>query len=350
LKILLDPQIFLQLIRANNKYSRQQTALGLALLFILMIIGAGIFLTQFDYNPSVLPHESFLPAASKETDASPSPPAESIVQLPPGMVPLSSPENFNTQTLSDKINGKAELYLSAGFVSLASQRFNDKDGSNLWVETYIYNMGDGHNAFSVFSAQRREGAASLDLATNAYRTQNALFLVHGPFYLEIIASEATDNAFKSIRTLAENFIRNTRTKTEAIVEKDLFPAGGMLANSIALISADAFGFDRLDKIYTAEYEIGENSLMAFLSRRQGSLEAQQLASAYQNFLETFGGQNLDTKLPIENAQLVEILETYEVIFSCGPYIAGVREAGNKEAAINLAVKLYEIIKEVVGES
>jgi hypothetical protein len=333
------------LIRKNNKYSRQQTALSLALLFILILIGTGIFLTQFKYNPSVLSHDSSLPAARKETDSSPSPPAKSIIQLPPGMVPLTPPENFNAQTLSDKINGKAELYLSADFVSLASQRFKDKDGSNLWIETYIYNMGSGQNAFSVFSAQRREGAASLDLAPNAYRTQNALFLVHGPFYLEIIASEATDHAFKPMRTLAENFIRNTRTKTEAIAEKDLFPADGLLANSIALISTDAFGFDRLDKIYTAEYELEAYSMMAFLSRRQGSLEAQQLASAYQNFLETFGGQNLDANVPIKNAQLLEILETYEVIFSCGPYIAGVREAGNKEQAINLALQLYEKLKD-----
>ncbi len=50
------------------------------------------------------------------------------------------------------------------------------------------------------------------------------------------------------------------------------------------------------------------------------------------------------------AQLVEILETYEVIFSCGPFIAGVREAGSKEQAVNLALQLYEKLREVVGES
>jgi hypothetical protein len=44
------------------------------------------------------------------------------------------------------------------------------------------------------------------------------------------------------------------------------------------------------------------------------------------------------------------LETYEVIFSCGPFIAGVREAEDKEQAMNLALQLYEKLREVVGES
>ncbi len=147
------------MIRDSQKHSRQQTLNSLAILIILTAIGGGIFLTQFDFNPSVLPKDFFWRPGGKTRILFISH-AQSIIPLPPGMVPLTSPEIFDPQTLSDKINGKAELYLSAGFVGLASQRFKDKAGSNLWMEAYIYDMGNGQNAFSVFSAQRREGAAS----------------------------------------------------------------------------------------------------------------------------------------------------------------------------------------------
>ena len=332
------------MIRENKKYSRQQTSSSLAVLFILLVIGTGIFLAQFNYNPSILQEDLFSPPTATDKDSSLTTLTESIIPLPPSMVPLTLAESFDAQNLSDKINGKAELYLSAGFISLNSQRYKDKKGSNLWVEAYIYDMDNGQNAFSVFSAQRREGAAALDLTRYAYRTSNALFLVHGRFYIEIIASEATDRAFNSVKLLAENFIGNTATQTVTIPEKDLFPVPGLVADSISLISTDAFGFDRLNQIYTAEYEYEENQMMAFLSRRQETREAQDLASAYQKFLETFGGQNLGTDLPITDAKLMEILETYEIVFSCGPYIAGVREADNKELAINLAVHLYDKLK------
>ena len=332
------------MIRKNKKYSRQQTFSSLAILFILMVIGTGIFLAQFDYNPAVLQKDLFLPPIAKDKDFALTTLAESIIALPPGLVLLTLPESFDAQDLSDKINGKAELYLSAGFVGLNSQRFKDKNDANLWIEAYIYDMGNGQNAFAVFSAQRREGAATLDLTPYAYRTQNALFLVHGSFYIEIIASEATDRAFNPMKLLAENFVRNTAAQTVTIQEKDLFPVQGLVADSIALISTDAFGFDRLNQIYTAEYELGQERLMAFLSRRQETRAAQDLAVAYQKFLETFGGQNIDANLPIKNAKLVEILETYEVVFSCGPFMAGVREAASKEQAISLAQRLYEKLK------
>jgi len=337
-------------IRQTKKYSRQQTASSLAILFILVVTGTGIFWAQFNYNPAVLQTDLFLSPTTKYQNASQTALTKSIIPLPPGMVPLTLPESFDAQNLSDKINGKAELYLSAGFVGLNSQRFKDKKAASLWIEAYLYDMGNGQNAFSVFSAQRREGAAALDLTPDAYRTQNALFLVHGSFYIEIIASEATDRAFNPMKLLAENFIHNTAAQTVTIPEKDLFPVQGLVADSISLISADAFGFDRLNQIYTAEYEIQEKRMMAFLSRRPATLEAQELASAYHNFLKTFGGQNIDANLPIKDAKLLEIMETYEVIFSYGPFIAGVREAEDKEQATNLALQLYEKLKEMVDES
>jgi hypothetical protein len=332
-------------ISENRKHSRQQTISSLAILFMLMVIGTGIFLAQFNYNPSVLQNSSFSPTASNDGAASHAALTESIIPFPPGIIPLSPPETFDAQTLSDKINGKAELYLSAGFVSLNSQRFKDNKGSGFWVEAYVYDMDKGQNAFSVFSAQRRQGAAPLELTPHAYRTQNALYLVHGSYYIEIIASESSDRAYAPMKLLAENFIGNTAAQTVTIDEQNLFPSQGLVPDSISLISADAFGFDRLDQIYIAEYEIEDNQLMAYLSRRQKDREAQELASAYQNFLTEFGGQNLDADLPIKDARLVEILDTYEVIFSHGPFIAGVREADNKEQAINLAVRLFEKLKD-----
>ena len=335
----------LTVISENRKHSRQQTISSLAILFMLMVIATGIFLAQFNFNPSVLQNSSFSPTASNDGASSNAALTESIIPLPPGIIPLSPPETFDPRTLSDKINGKAELYLSAGFVSLSSQRFKDKNGSDFWVEAYVYDMDKGQNAFSVFSAQRRQGAITLELTPHAYRTQNALFLVHGSYYIEIIASESSDRVHDLMILLAENFIDNTAAQTVTIAEQDLFPSQGLVPDSISLISADAFGFDRLDQIYIAEYEIEDSQLMAYLSRRQKDRDARELASAYRNFLTEFGGQNLDADLPIKDAGLVEIMETYEVIFSHGPYIAGVREADNKEQAINLAVRLFEKLKD-----
>ncbi|MBW2706575.1 MAG: hypothetical protein JRD84_09745, partial [Deltaproteobacteria bacterium] len=215
--------------------------------------------------------------------------------------------------------------------------------SDLWIEAFVYDMGSGRNAFAVFSAQRRENAESLDFTQYAYRSPNAVFLIHGQYYIELIASQASGEMIQAMELLAVAFMRNTQTETITIAEQDLFPKQNLIADSIALIAADAFGYEQLDQIYTAEYRLNEEPIMAYLSRRQAPHAAQELAASYGKFLLNFGAQKIAQQLPIKKAQMIEILDTYEVIFTHGPFLAGVREAASKEQAEDLAIRLYHQI-------
>jgi hypothetical protein len=320
----------------------------MVILSILVLIAAGIVITQSRYNPAILVIGELSPAAGMAGQSSPPAAIEAFVPLPPDLKPLTAPEIFDAGNLSDKINGKAELYLSAGFIGLTSQRFKDEVTPELWIESYVYNMGTGRNAFAVFSAQRREGAASLGLAQYAYRSSNAVFLVHGQYYLELIASQASSKMIQSMETLAGTFVDNTQTETVVIAEQDLFPPNNLVADSISLIATDAFGFEQLNQVYAAEYRLDSDTFMAYISQRRSPLDAEKLASAYGKFLTQFGGQKLDQPLPIENAFMIEILDTYEIIFYYGPYLAGVREAPIPNQALQLAILLSNKLKEVNG--
>jgi len=306
-------------------------------------------MAQYRYNPAVLQKNTLLPTADKTRLSSPPSADKSFLPLPQGLVPLTAGEIFEANNLSDKINGKAELYLSAGFARLVSQRFKDERASDRWIEAFVYDMTNNHNAFSVFSAQRREDGVPLDVTPHSYQTSNALFFVHGSYYVEIIASEASERVVSPMKQLAEIFIRNTGSKTAVINEMELFPQQDLVANSIALISSDAFGYEGFDKVYTAEYELDGSGLMAYLSHRQTGHDAEKLAVSYRNFLVNFGGQAIETQLPIRDAQLVEILDTYEIIFFYGAYMAGVREAATIDQAKKMALRLYDRIKEVSGD-
>jgi hypothetical protein len=336
--------------KSGDSSKTHQTVVCLIILFSLAFIAAGIILVQFRYNPAVLNKNTLLTKVDNDNMSAPLSANESFIPLPQGLVPFTAAETFDAHNLSDKIDGKAELYLSAGFNRLTSQRFKTTDNSDLWIEVYVYDMGNGKNAFSVFSAQRREDAQALDFGQYSYRTPNALFLVHGQFYVELIASEASGRGLQPMNSLARSFLSNTRTESAAIDEMQLFPSQNLVPDSISLISSDAFGYENLDKVYTAEYKSSEGNQMAFLSRRKSSGEAEKLAADYRNFLTTFGGQNLEISLPIKNSQMVEILETYEIIFSCGPFLAGVREAVDKEQAKILATRLYDELRKVTPES
>ncbi len=338
------------MIQENKNNSRRQTLLSMVILCILVVIGVGIWITQSRFNPGVLQKNAFLPAPNKNKPSSQLSPNVYFVPLPEGMQPLTPTEIFDGRNLSDKIDGKAELYLSAGFTRLVSQRFKDEREDDLWMEVYVFHMGSSQNAFSVFSAQRREGAESLGLAQHAYSTPNALFLTHGRYYVEIIASKASEQVLEPVRMMAETFVRNTPAEAATLNETELFPKQELVKNSIVLISSNAFGFDGFDKIYTAEYEFGKNRLTAYLSHRKTPVEAKKMASAYAQFLLAYGGQNMEEKLPIKDARLIKILDTFEIVFSHDSYLAGTREAATMDQAKTLAVRLYQQIKEGHNES
>ena len=333
------------MIREKKNSGPRQTSLSVVILSVLFLIGAGVFVVQFNFNPAILQGDAFLPA--KEMDTASSPPSlnESFAPLPDGITPLTPVEIFEPGTLSDKINGKAELYLSAGFIRLTSQRFTVEHAAGLWIEAFVYDMGDNQNGFSVFSSQRREDAESLELTRHAYGTQNALFLLQDRYYVELIASESSEQAASPLKMMAETFIRNTPAEAATVSETDLFPKEDLVTDSVALIASDAFGYEGFDKIYTAEYSFGDVWLIAYYSHRQTSEEAEALAAAYTEFLVTFGGKAVETNVRVDSVRLIEILDTYEIIFSHGPYLAGVRDAATIEEAEKLAIKLYNRIKE-----
>jgi hypothetical protein len=331
--------------KIKAKAAQKQTLLSLIILGILAILAGSVYLAQFNFNTAVQQMAPVLSADDKNQIAPQASVEKSLISTPPGQAPLSPAETFDAATLSDKINGKAELYLSAGFSRLHSQRFKDESNGDVWMEVFVYDMQTAQNAFSVFSAQRRDDAQTLDFAQYAYQTPNALFFVHGPFYVEIVASDISETIIEPMIAFAEDFIANHPIQSEAIGEKELFPAEGLIQTSISLVSSDAFGYERFNQIFTATYKLHGSELMAYYSRRKTSGEAEALASSYRDFLIAFGGKKVESDLAIKTAKMVHILDTYEIVFSHGPYLAGVREAVDQMPAQELAMNLFNRIKE-----
>lgn len=302
------------------------------ILILLSAIAAGIFSAQFRDNPV-----NRVPNASSPT---PSQSLSAIISVPDTLIPLTSSEEFDPASLSDKIDGKAELYLSAGFRQLRCQRFSEKGNPGSWLEAFIYEMQTPSGAFSVFSTQRREGSQPLDIAPQSYRTSNAVYLSHGAYYLEIIAASQSEKLSEAMPAILGNFIKEHPVEKAASDESAFFPKPGLLAGSITLIAADVFGYDALNHVFTARYKVDNIELTAFLSRRSSPDEARQLADGYYRFLMNFGGKDAG----IRDAKTVEIMDNYNVIFSKGNILAGVHESPDKDAAEKLAAMLAEEIQ------
>jgi hypothetical protein len=328
-----------------HKAGKGETWLSVGVLVVLLAIGSGIWWQQYRLSPAVI---AFRPAV-QVSGTSAAHRAGLIDTLPPGLIPLTPVERFNPETLYEKIDGQAELYLSAGFVGLACQRFRGSDDADFWLEAFVYDMGNDLNAFAVFSSQRREDALPVEGLPTAYRTENALFVAHGPYYIEIIASVPSELAVETMHAIAVNLTAGRPAARPTGMGLEWFPPAALEPQSLAVIPADAFGLERFDRVMTVRYVLDGNAVTAFVSKRDTPQDARTLADAFQSLLLKYGGRALDPGPGLAEARMVEIMDTFDVVFTIGPFVAGVHEAQDRSTAEDLARRMVQTLKGVVRE-
>jgi hypothetical protein len=338
-------------------HNRIENLISIAVLLLLVTTAVLIFMKQFRYDPSIFP-SGMMPSDSSEkpslknnsrspvSDATVSSDASVIpVISAAGMVPMSPSESFNKDNLSEKINGKAELYLSAGFRNLVCQRLKKQDDPDLWFEVFIYDMGNIENAFAVYSVQKRDGLIPLEISEYSYKTENALFFVSGLHYVEITSSKVSAFLMNSMLSFSNNFIRKTGAGKIRIPDTELFPKENLDENSIILFPSNAFSFDLLNMVFAADYKTEKGRIKAFLSRRKNKAEADEIAKSYSDFLSSLGGREIKPDPDSGNMRIIEIMDAYEMIFTNGPFLAGIHSADDlkkaKELAMALDIKLGE---------
>lgn len=335
------------MVRGKRPPSRRETTVSWVIMGTLAVIAMGIFVRQSHYDPTL-----FVPRALEAQTPGEGVPGSLTSSDFSGFVPeplsvLSPLEAFGPETLSDKIDGKAELYLAAGFLDLRCQRFGRPIDPQSWMEVFVYDMGTQYQAFAVYSSQKREEATPLDLTPFSYKAKNALFWVHGKYYVEIIASVPSEGLMESMVAFGKNFVKKTSVEAHDLEELALFPMDHLEEGSIALLISNAFGFSGLKNCFTARYYVDGEQMLAFLSRKEGPEGAQRVVRAYQAFLLENGGTAVPLSTDLTSGALVEILDTFELIFRHGPYVAGVHEAPTRKAAEKLASMLNGHLVEAI---
>jgi hypothetical protein len=269
--------------------------------------------------------------------------------VPSGFKKLSEAETYVPENLYEKIDGKAPLYIESGFIKLFTQRFVNQGDDNQWFELFVYDMAAVRNAFSVYSVQKRADVEALPAMQFGYRTGNALYFVHGRYYVELVGSLESSSLSGAMAELAEKLAARVDVgEVEKIPELTLFPQENLVPGSAKLYLSNALGFDKLSDTFLCRYEMGEETVSAFLSRRQSPKDARTTAESYYNFLIENGAvvkPTSDATLKTVNGRVLDFYGTTEIIFSTGPFIAGIHEAKNQQPAEKLAARLINRLSE-----
>ena len=331
----------------SNERGRTERWVGFIILLCLAGIAAGVYHKQFSFNPAVLVATAAAPVLAAIKPVAPAP-NDSLPTLPPELSALSAPETFTADNLYDKVDGKADLYLTAGFVGLQCQRLALKATNDVWMEWFVYDMGTLPQAFSVFSLQRRAEAQTLDLTPFAYQTQNSLYFVSGRFYIEAITAMPTEPMMAAMRAMARQFVTAHPPGAAEIPELKLFPPEYLEAGSQGLQIVDAFGFDQFTNVFTAKYRVPNGATnaeaLAFLELTKTPAAAAALRDAYRSFLLANGGKEIEFQDAASIGKPIEFMGNFEIIFSQDNALAGVHAAPDAAAAAKVARQLADSLR------
>jgi hypothetical protein len=257
---------------------------------------------------------------------------------------MSPMETFGPDDLYKKIDGRAELYLTAGVVGMRCQRLAERAQADSWMEVFVYDMGAPDNAFTVFSKQRRPGVQ--ELSELAYQTANSLHFAHGKYYVEIVAGAPSESIRQAMGDWRERFTAYVQGGSGTIAQDiALFPTGHLRPGSISRSGEDDFGIEGFEGVLLAVYTVGGVDVTAFLSRRESAAEAAKLAEAYADTYRPFGGQVAPTGAEIPGGSLITVLDTTKIVFARGRFVAGVHESPSRPAAEKVAALLDRKLSE-----
>ncbi|HBG26319.1 MAG: hypothetical protein A2Y10_01840 [Planctomycetes bacterium GWF2_41_51] len=301
--------------------SRKQSLISYSIIILLFFIAVAVGIKQQHYG-----------SASDDTVLKDSLFGDKF--LPAGDI-----EHYMPANLYEKINGKADLYLDNGFVSLQSRRFADKSASDKWAEVYIYDMANNENAFAIYSVQKRSESTPLDSVQFGYSTSDAFYAAASQYYIEVALSADDTDLFNSTMTAVKNLISTISTGKTEIPFLNLFPKENLNIETFKFISADAFGSD-LKNIFAAEYTINGNNVTAYLTKDPKG----EAYKNYHRFLVDNGGTELQLDIKQAECKAVELFGTTDIIFKSGDYFAGVRGSAPINDLKQITLNLIENLK------
>lgn len=336
----------------RKRASRRERWTAWGVLTALAAIVVWLGLAQSRLNPAVLvaldpppPPGAAVSPASGRTFAD-----ASLLESLPGAQPAGPTESYDAETLSDRIDGKAELYLAANFQEMSIRPFTLPDGTRL--EVAVYTQAAPTDAFAVLSSQRRPGAKPSPVSPDAYATENALYFTKGNRYVEMTADRAEAATGRALAALALKLAEALPAEAGQGAARDvkaLFPAEGLASGSLRLAASDAMGMEGFSNVYTAEYDLPAGPATAFLAERDTVEAAAADARAFADFLKHNGyaatpppaGATLPAGAVVLGAE-----GSSEILWTTGRLLSGVHDAANLEAAVELAARLAASLKDV----
>ena len=250
--------------------------------------------------------------------------------IPPDWELEGEIENYNMDTLYEKINGAAEQYEGYNVVGLEYAGLKSKD--NQYIDVYLYDMGTPLRAFGIFSTERTEGQPAVTLGRGGYVMEPGVFFWSGQYYVQLIASDFGEKLRNLCITVGDKLESCIKEDEKPIWGLDVLPREGRIEDSVQYLMKNALGLDFLTECFISKYQKGDKNITVFVSRQSSSDNAAEIFTAYADYIKNYAKSSSDTNVSGTIMLTGDMYGAFDVVFKKGLYVGGVTSADDQGVA------------------
>jgi len=248
-----------------------------------------------------------------------------------GIKPMSPTEFYNSDTLYEKIDGRAPAYQSFNFQQLRCRSFSVLAAAGSYVDVYEYRFDNPVDAFGMFATERDPKGKPTDFATDGYSGEMGFFFRQGAVYVQILASDQKPETMSMATAIAQDRAKQLPVDETGLANRRELPAAGMIADSVGFIPENAQGQGSLKNVFQAKYTF-EGSELPFFVMVASADETAAGWKSFQDFCARFGKIEL---LPDVNGGKIfrtQLFGKWKVVYQRDNQLGGVFDATDADKA------------------
>jgi len=170
---------------------------------------------------------------------------------------------YNRETLSDRINGEAELYFPYGFDRMAAARYASEKNPGAGIDVEIYRMGSLLDALGMYANYRQQRGQALAIGAAANLSPFQLFLYQGRHFIHIQLTGATDADADALAACGATVAARLPGAKNGPPELSVLDRPEVIKGTERYLPQSLLGYDFLNKGVVADAVVAGGNLQLF---------------------------------------------------------------------------------------
>lgn len=171
--------------------------------------------------------------------------------------------SYDRETLSDRINGEAELYFPFGFDRMVAARYSSEKTPATGIDVEIYRMGSLLDSFGMYSNYRQKDGQRINSGAESNLSGSQLFLYQGRYFIHIQITGVDNSNTDALTECAKLVASSLPGERNRPSELSAFDRPEIVKGTERYLPLSLLGYDFLNRGIMAEAVIGGASFQVF---------------------------------------------------------------------------------------